>query len=705
MKKLIGILLALYLLTFLFGADHGDFPDIYVDESVAPGGVGSNADPYSDFSEINWTTGGDNSIFDWYAGAEDASATINLQRGQEWREEFLPGAVEGSATYPIIVRPYGEGAAPIINGSNVTTGWEADSAWVTAFTATLNVDSAKEYDKNFRNVIANGSLSYAGTQVGLNNLRVTWTGHSSTAGQIDGASIGLQNANPEDYEVAPTRITFDTGNVFATLPAAGTKVSDAITFALDASDDHLIHYFMGTGNVAHKVVASGYDGAYTWYDSPSEDDDTMVEDISGYDTKAGDCYGVSKIEVLVGTANVWKKTGITAQPYIVIFDGTIGIYQTAKGNLASARDWFWDDADDILYVYSATDPDSAWSEVEVGTRNHCIYLNDTDYMTIEDIKLCGNKTSCFRTVDATNVIFRDSEIDSIGRFGILSVDSTDMLFQNLHIHNVTVEEAVYLDASKENGSGNIIVEYCNIHDFAENGIYVPADVSNGHYDITLRYNRIIDSVSTWNTDSISAGGGGNGNGIQGGNLDGLDIYYNYLSNTDWRGIQLATSSSNVNIYNNVIYGSVDYVCLSIGGDVLNIKNNIIQTDSDSKPIMKILTGATNVTISNNRYYTTGNGTDAFHWLGTDYTYGNFANWVTASSDANSATGDPLFVDAANNDFRLLMASPCINKGTDVGLTRDYRGRSIRHAPDIGAYEDPTNVLFLTRLFKYIKERK
>ena len=46
-------------------ADQVNFPDIYLDESVAPGGVGSLADPYSDFSEINWTTGGDNSIFDW----------------------------------------------------------------------------------------------------------------------------------------------------------------------------------------------------------------------------------------------------------------------------------------------------------------------------------------------------------------------------------------------------------------------------------------------------------------------------------------------------------------------------------------------------------------------------------------------------------------------------------------------------------------
>lgn len=68
---------------------------------------------------------------------------------------------------------------------------------------------------------------------------------------------------------------------------------------------------------------------------------------------------------------------------------------------------------------------------------------------------------------------------------------------------------------------------------------------------------------------------------------------------------------------------------------------------------------------------------------------------TTNNIEDDADPDPLFIDAAIADFRLLMASPCINKGTDVGLTRDYQGRSIRHAPDIGAYEDPTNVLFLS----------
>ena len=97
-------------------ADQADFPDIYIDSSVEAGGVGSEADPYSAFSEINWTTGGDNSIFDYYASGPAASVTINLKKGETWYERFT-FAANGVASYYIKLQSYGSGADPIIDGS------------------------------------------------------------------------------------------------------------------------------------------------------------------------------------------------------------------------------------------------------------------------------------------------------------------------------------------------------------------------------------------------------------------------------------------------------------------------------------------------------------------------------------------------------------------------------------------------------------
>jgi hypothetical protein len=60
--------------------------------------------------------------------------------------------------------------------------------------------------------------------------------------------------------------------------------------------------------------------------------------------------------------------------------------------------------------------------------------------------------------------------------------------------------------------------------------------------------------------------------------------------------------------------------------------------------------------------------------------------------------------AATPDFSLLSTSPCINAGTDVGLTEDYEGNRVPRgrAPDIGAYEYPVRakaVLFMYLLRK------
>ena len=54
-------------------------------------------------------------------------------------------------------------------------------------------------------------------------------------------------------------------------------------------------------------------------------------------------------------------------------------------------------------------------------------------------------------------------------------------------------------------------------------------------------------------------------------------------------------------------------------------------------------------------------------------------------DINSQIRDPLFVNKAF-EWTLQAGSPAINKGVNVGLTRDILGNPIVGLPDIGAYE-------------------
>jgi len=121
-----------------------------------------------------------------------------------------------------------------------------------------------------------------------------------------------------------------------------------------------------------------------------------------------------------------------------------------------------------------------------------------------------------------------------------------------------------------------------------------------------------------------------------------------------------------------------------------VKNNIIYARGTlGALIQKATTGS--ATIDYNCYYKSSY-TGQFIWNGTSYD--TLAAWQTASSqDTNSIASNPLFIDAANGNFKLNPHSLCVNAGTDVSLTEDYEGLKIRHAPDIGAHENQANVLF------------
>ena len=93
------------------GADQVDWPNVYIDASAGAGGVGSEADPYDELADINWTTGGDNSVFDAVAANEDV--IIHCLCDEGLHEQMMP-TCSGSAAHPVTVRSYGTGARPII---------------------------------------------------------------------------------------------------------------------------------------------------------------------------------------------------------------------------------------------------------------------------------------------------------------------------------------------------------------------------------------------------------------------------------------------------------------------------------------------------------------------------------------------------------------------------------------------------------------
>jgi hypothetical protein len=65
-------------------------------------------------------------------------------------------------------------------------------------------------------------------------------------------------------------------------------------------------------------------------------------------------------------------------------------------------------------------------------------------------------------------------------------------------------------------------------------------------------------------------------------------------------------------------------------------------------------------------------------------YSNIEGGWTGTGNLNA---DPKFVDPANGDYHLGVGSPCIDKGTSVGVPAvDIEGTPRDAAPDMGAYE-------------------
>ncbi len=101
-----------------------DDRNIYINDKTDPLEDGSQEHPYDSFSDINWTTGGSNSITDWITAGD--KVFINLNKGAIWHER-LNIQVSGASGRPITVQSYGLGSAPIIYETVVTVaGWTDD---------------------------------------------------------------------------------------------------------------------------------------------------------------------------------------------------------------------------------------------------------------------------------------------------------------------------------------------------------------------------------------------------------------------------------------------------------------------------------------------------------------------------------------------------------------------------------------------------
>lgn len=617
----------------------------------------------------------------------NAGDSILFKRGEIWREQLtVPSS--GSDGSPITFGAYGSGADPIISGSDVVTTW-TEATETEEWGNWPSGDYEGAGDWNFRVPVAADDLSIDGTRI-----RITVEGHSANATVITLAYIGEKAASGDAWDMESgtiTQITFNTGNPGDTLSAGETVTSDWITYDFDKTKDYIIS--LGIEDYYRAWTDSGNGSHY----KSAAQADAGTADVSGYTTAGTVVYALESLEVEDVLPNVWKATLATA-PDPVLFDES-GTITWGDGEKASAAacvdkyDWYHDDVADLLYTYSTTDPDSAYTNVEAcirgagvrsgyqgagwivvdgieakNTKLQAIYAQDVDPWTVQNCTIHhagvqgGSASDAILILSSDDSLVKDNLIYEAGSHGVFVLDCNDVIVEGNEVYNS---------------------HHANIDMHA---IDAPSD------GCIVRYNKVY-----WTSAISDTAHGIYAEGASGNDVTNLEIYYNIVSDASSggsnNGIQIDAYVASASIYNNVSINSSLYSFYIVGAGTINIKNNIgVNTGGADHRVLRI-TDKTNKTLTNNNWkHTSG---VAFAINGSTYT--TLAAYQSGESlDQDSIDSDPLFTNPGSDDFTLQAASPCRDAGVDVGLTEDYAGDPVPQgsAPEIGAYELPVFAYFL-----------
>jgi hypothetical protein len=632
----------------------------------------------------------------------------------------------GTADYPIVITSYGSGEDPIINGSDVETTWEPVRAWKTAWNVTLTNDYINPgTDVNLRQVLPANTPSYSGTKI-----RITAEATVGANTILTGTSIGLSTST-DDFDSAPTRITWVNagGGNGITIPAGEAKLSDEIDFAFDKTKRHLVHFYMTP--TAQRYQTTGPLGGYY---KNGTGDNTLTQTVT-YSAAANQDVVINKLEVYAQAGYIYEKT-FTNEPRVVVEDGTYLTYVLWDTDVAttfadaSAGSWSMNGTTAYVWCTDNADPDTHTMEVAAvaidadhGWGNN-ILIDGVSYITIQNIQSkyatrSGILAYAGSDQDMTDIVIQDCTIHNCGLYGITVNNEANGVDEDHPIMNITIDSNTVSYTGSHGILFNRKIEDSTISNntVSYSGWYL--EILTGTFGITtwspslaIAPSGIIMENNTIHHTLVSATGGvGCGIGLDDYTQDSI-VRYNVCYSNQGSGLHSNSNSANCQFYYNCVYSNNTEESASEGGanisgaDGIEIYNNVFYDNSNSGIYFAIsLTSATiknNILMDNGDYeihsdHATAPTSDyncIYHQAGGDFMYFNgsaydWADWKTQTSgDANSINADPRMTDPASDDFTLQMTSPCINAGTDVGLTEDYAGNP---APKSGTTN--TNGLF------------
>ena len=584
------------------------------------------------------------------------------------------------------------GDSPVFNGSNLVTGWTTVGGAPASIDTLSSPASGSTYTAD-----ADGSITVVFTYETTNYVKVYFRG--TTIGDSIQLIVGTGGDLTLNKVVSGTPTELDT---------SASVFSDGVEYTVEITYD-------GT------ALAVLVDDTPTL--SATESQWQAVEDGKIQHTLDSNDIELESFDTGSITENMYQAS-VSVDPKHVFIDDNFGDVQTSVVNCVNLYDWYWNDADDLLYLYdSSGNPDSRSSPgVERGHRSYGCDLQNSSYVDFDGITFKKAKYSGWYEDAAPSYITMSNCIFEWNFVHGWDFGGSATLHQGIIVEDCIARYngGFGLKAAR-NHSGTIIRR----NECYNNGTYQRGHDEHawtggmgfwGDEDYIVGM-EIYENVSYDNGYEVDDGSLGVGiwmdtpnstgdpsliyhNRVYGNNSYGIYLekaLYQYCFNNVVYDNAYATNSANIGLRsgtagqlctNNRVYGNtvVDSQQHGIAvqsfhpGNGQNMNNNEVKNNIVIGSIgndLKCNNGGDNDTTNGTGNLYSNNcfgaaATDFLYWNGAAYS--TYDLWLAATptdgkSDDN-VESDPSFTAAGSDDYTLASDSPCIGAGANLGADYD-----------------------------------
>lgn len=654
-----------------------------------------------------------------------AGQSVGFKSGDTWREQLtVPSS--GSSGSPITFSAYGGGSQPVINGSDLITGW---SSGTTSSTVLQISQTSEAGNMNFGNITGQTKRAETFTTTGAFALtRIDIDIYASTTGLSDNVTLCIfatSGGSPTgsslgcSASIAGSALPLNFGTLTTFTWGSTVALSASTKYAIVASRSGAINsslYYKIQGLTSGSTFSGGSDGVFNG---------------SAWSMFSAEVWNFAVYALVPGTTYYFQT--VTTQPNQVFEDGARLALAASQAALGPGT-YFW--GSNTLSLITTGGDSPVGHVIESGSRSYAVNLNAMNHIAITGLHLTkSNGNGAYSTGTDTKIAGALADYNFGDGIYIKQATQPTLVSYNTVSYNgnhgIEALSSAYTQISNNSVDHNCDLKAAwtapNNNGLLCAGIWVQATGPADGINVAVTQNTVaLNGPSVVVFDPILMPGAGIIAWTSG---DGINISQNYVHDNQAWGIQNTGSNHCLMSYNLTAANSGGLQIQAQAGftpihDCL-VANNTLYADNFNGPQHQMYelqingddaqdaamvydnTIENNISVGNlisnlaainggqndgtmghgNIYLNNGFGPEAsnfIHWGGNEPGVGSnppstffstYSAWETAAGNcgtagcSNSVQADPQFVNASTGNFNLQAGSPAINTGTCItGVT-------------------------------------